>query len=55
MGTGKTPVVICAIGVVKKGLGKYVDKIPGTFNIDKLQKITLLETAHILREVVSIK
>ena len=36
-------------------LEKYVDKIPGTVSIDELHKITLLETAHILKRVLSIK
>ena len=48
-------VVIGALGVIKKGVEKYVDKIPGTLSIDELQKITLLGTAHILRKVLSIK
>ena len=47
--------VIGALGVIKKGLEKYVDKIPGTVSIDELQEITLLGTAHILRKVLSIK
>ena len=49
------PVVIGAFGVIKKGLEKYVDKIPGKASINELQKITLLGTAHILRKVLSIK
>ena len=36
MRTETTPVVIGALGVIKKGLEKYVDKIPGTVNIDEL-------------------
>ena len=55
MGTETIPVVIGALGVIKKGLEKYVDKIPGTVSIDELQKITLLGTARILRRVLSIK
>ena len=46
-------VVIGALGQVKKGLGKYVEKIPGNINIEELQKISLLDTAHILRKVLS--
>ena len=42
MGTETITVVIGALGVIKKGLEKYVDKIPGTVSIDELQKITLL-------------
>ena len=54
-GTETMPVVIGALGVIKKGLEKYVDKIPGTVSIHELQKITLLGTAHILRRALSIK
>ena len=52
----KTEIVLLAIralGLVKKGLGKYVAKIPGNVNIEELPKISLLGTAHILRKVLS--
>ena len=55
METETIPVVIGAFGVIKKGLEKYVDKIPNKASINELQKITLLGTAHILRKVLSIK
>ena len=55
MGTEMIPIVIGALGVIKKGLEKYVDQIPGTVSIDELQNITLLGIAHILRKVLSIK
>ena len=51
--TEAVPVVIGALGRVKKGLGEYVEKIPGNINIEELQKISLLGTAHILRKVQS--
>ena len=54
-GTETIPNVIGAPGIIKRGLEKYVDKILGTVSIDELQKITPLETAHILRRVLSIK
>ena len=54
-GTETIPVVIGALGVIKKGLEKNVDKIPGTVSIDELQKITLLGTIHVLRRVMSVK
>ena len=44
METETIPVVIGALGVIKKGLEKYVDTIPGTTGISKPQKITLLGT-----------
>ena len=53
--TTTIPVVIGALGLVKKGLEKYTDKIPGKINIHEVQKIALLGTAHILRRVLSIK
>ena len=49
------PVVIGALGVVKKGIEKHVDKIPGNINITELQKIALLGSSHILRKVLSIE
>ena len=33
------PAVIGALGVVKKGIEKHIDKIPEKFNITELQKI----------------
>ena len=50
--TETVSVVIGALGQVKKGLGKYV-VLPGNINIEELQKISLLDTAHILRKVLS--
>ena len=44
METETIPVVIGALGVIKKGLEKYVDRIPGTTGTSKLKKITLLGT-----------
>ena len=55
MGTETVPVAIGALEVIKKGTDKYFDRIPGSVNINELQKITLLGTAHILRKVLSIK
>ena len=55
MGTETILVVIHALGVIKKGLAKYVDKIPGTVSIDELQNITLLGSARILRKVLPMK
>ena len=52
MGTETIPVVIGTFGVIKKGLEKYIDKIPGTVSIDELQKFTLLGSVRILRKVL---
>ena len=55
MKTQIVPVVIRALGVVKKGIEKQIDKIPGNVNVTELQKIALLGSAHILRKVLSMK
>ena len=52
MKTTTIPVVLGALGVIKKDLEKYTSKIPGNIPIAELQKITLLGTAHILRKVL---
>ena len=49
------PVVIGALGLLKKGLKKYTKQIPGNIKICELQKITLLGTSRILRKTLSIK
>ena len=43
------PVVMGALGTIKKDMESYSNKIPGNINIHELQKITLLSTAHLLR------
>ena len=48
------PIVIGALGLIKKGLGKYIQQIPGN-KMHELQKITLLGTSHILRKALLIK
>ena len=49
------PVIIGALGLVKKGMEKYINKIPGNISIQDTQKCVLLGTAHILRRILSIK
>ena len=53
--TTTIPVVIGALGVIKKGTDKFTNKIPGHIAIQEVQKIALLGTAHILRKVLSIQ
>ena len=53
MRTETIPVIIGALGAIKKGLETYLGRIPGQLSISELQKITLLGTAHILRRVLS--
>ena len=53
--TTTVPVVMGALGTIKKDMESYSNKIPGNINIRELQKITLLSTIHLLRWVLSIK
>ena len=53
--TTTVPVVMGALGTIKKDMENCSNKIPGNINIHELQKITLLSTAHLLRWVLSIK
>jgi len=56
MKTETIPVVLGALGLIKKGLHKFTSRI--TVNIlscNEIQKITVLGTAHILRKVLSLK
>ena len=55
MKTEIIPVVVGALGVIKKGSEKFVREIAGNVNLWEIQKTTLLGTAHILRKVLSIK
>ena len=54
MKTETIPVVVGALGLIKKGLDKVTSRIPGS-NTNEIQKITMLETAHILRKVLPLK
>ena len=40
---------------MKKGMDKYIQKIPGNTKLQELQTITLLATSYILRKALSIK
>ena len=53
--TTTVPVVMGALGTIKKYMGNCSYKIRGNINIHELQKITLLSTAHLLRWVLSIE
>ena len=48
------PVVVRALGTVKKGTDKYLQQIPGKPSLTEIQKIALITTAHILRKTLSI-
>lgn len=47
------PVIIGALGMVKKGVDEYLNKIPGNPSLTEVQKIVLTSTAHILRRFLS--
>ena len=47
------PVIIGALGLVKKGMEKNIKNIPGAITIELCQKTVLLRTAHILRKALS--
>ena len=53
MKTVTIPVVIGALGMIKKGTEKHLEKIPGSPNLAEMQKIALKGTAHILRKTIS--
>ena len=51
--TKTIPVVIGALGMIKKGTQNFIDQIPGKLSLQEMQKIVLTSTAHILRKVLS--
>ena len=55
MKTTTIPVIIGALGLIKKRMERYISKIPGNISIQEAQKCVLLGIAHILRRILSIK
>ena len=53
MKTVTIPVVIGALGMIKKGAEKHLEKIPGSINLAEMQKKVLTGTVHILRKTLS--
>ena len=47
MKTFITPVIIGALGMVRKGTQKFIDSIPGKVSLPEIQKIAINGTAHI--------
>ena len=43
------PVVVGALGLVKKGTEELINMIPGNPSLREVQKIVLTSTAHVLR------
>ena len=52
MKTKVFPVVVGALGTLRKDFTKGVELIPGRPNVSEIHKISLLGTAHILRKVL---
>jgi hypothetical protein len=46
------PMVTGATRIVRGGLRKNLEAIPGKHSIDLLQKTAILETSHIIQEVL---
>ena len=47
------PVIIGATGTISKSSRKYISNIPGNHEVKELQKTAILDTAHILRKVLT--
>jgi hypothetical protein len=45
-------IIIGATGTVSKSLGQYLSNIPGLHEIQEVQKIAILGTAHMLGKVL---
>ena len=54
MKTKTTPIIVEALGMIKKGTHEYVNEIPGNLSLAEIQKIVLNRTAHILRRTLSL-
>ena len=55
MRTETVPIIVGALRLIREGMDQNLGKILGASNINDLQKIILLGTAHILRRFLSIK
>ena len=52
MKTRIIPVIVGALGLIKKGTQKYVNETPGNLSLAEIQKIVLNSTAYILRRTI---
>ena len=48
------PIVVGALGMVKRGIHNHLKSLPGEPRLQEIQKIVLTSTAHILRKALSI-
>ena len=51
--TKTIPVVIGALGMIKKGTQNFIDQILGKPSLQEMQKVVLTSTYHISRKVLS--
>jgi hypothetical protein len=49
------PVMIGATGTISESFRKYESNIPGNHEVKELQKTAILDTAHILRKVLTLR
>ena len=54
MKTKSITVIVGTLDIIKKGIQKYVNEIPGNLSLAEIQKIVLNSTAHILRKTLSL-
>ena len=54
MKTVVIPVVVGVLGSVKKGMVENIKKVPERATMTEIQKICMLASARILREVLSV-
>jgi len=52
--TTTIPVVVGALGLIKKGTNVFIEKILGSPSLQAVQKIVLNSTAHVLRRALSL-
>ena len=54
MKTKTIPVIVGALGMIRKRTHKYVNEVPGSLSLAEIQKTVLNSTAHILRRTLSL-
>jgi len=52
--TTTIPVVVGALGLIKKGTNAFIEKIPGSPSLQEVQTVVLNSTAHVLRRALSL-
>jgi hypothetical protein len=51
--TKTLPVIVGALGTIKKGIGQNLQLLPGNPSAIELQKIVLISTAHIIHKALA--